>query len=70
MTDSLLVAEMNSRQSFANGHHSNLELAPTFGESQRLLREPSNLPCPVLPAVCQGEHFQEDGHTKVWAAKL
>lgn len=37
-SDRLLVAKMNSRQSSANSHHSNLELAPALGGSLRLPR--------------------------------
>lgn len=47
MTDSLLVAKMNSRQSFENSHHSNLELDPAFGGSQRRLE--------TIPAICLAE---------------
>lgn len=38
VTDSLLVAKMNSRLSFENSHHSNLEPDPAFGESQKRLK--------------------------------
>lgn len=65
---------MNSRQSFANSHHSNLELAPAFGGSPRLLRgaQQSALPWAAESARVEesSRHFQEDGHAEGTAAKL
>lgn len=80
MTDSLLVAKMNSRQSFENSHHSNLELDPASDGSQRQLERTQRsallshclaLCCNVCcvarrPSWC----FQEDGYPERMAAKL
>jgi len=80
VTDSLLVAKMNSRQSFENSHHSNPEPDPAFGGSQRRLKRAQQSAllthCLALCGnVCCASRraarlCQEDGHPERTAAKL